>query len=481
MSKKGATSSRFEAAKSGAEEHNRREKDLDYIRKDLSHLNRTWEAPDFVSVEDARKKVADKYYEHHTTKKGTHKNLPSNATPIQETVLVINENTTMDELKDFARMVQETWGYRPLAIYTHLDEGHKNAWNRGEWIPNRHAHLIFDSTDSNGDSLKPLSESRRESIKNKFEKNEREKAKADPSYVPREWVEPAEWARIKPFDYMQDLAATALHMERGEKSGRKAQKAMEYKNAKLAEDHEQLLQKNQELRQDNAALESKKSTLSDEIAEKEATKEELSKGTGFLARASSKLGFSVGEDAAIRKELKELQDSLPGKLNTAKEEGKEEGRNEAKKKIFDATGLKTDNPKGVDALSVDAVAKGVGNYVKDTYKKNQDLQKENQVLGKVVQNMKAIPLIDACIQIIRNFVHHFTHRFTADERTTLAMALQGDESKAENLKALAYYECGIIGQSQYNSRWNEAERQLRGIARGETPELEQSRSRGLGL
>lgn len=240
MSKKGATSSRFEAAKFGAEEHNRREKDLDYIRTDLSHLNRTWEAPDFVSVKDAHNKVADKYYEHHVTKKGTNKHLPSNATPIQETVLVINENTTMDELKDFARMVQETWGYRPLAIYTHLDEGHKNAWNRGQWIANRHAHLIFDSTDSNGDSLKPLSESRRESIKNQFEKKEKKKAEADPSYVPRQWVEPAEWAKIKPFDYMQDLAAKALHMERGEKSGKKALKAREFKVEQLAKDIEKL-------------------------------------------------------------------------------------------------------------------------------------------------------------------------------------------------------------------------------------------------
>lgn len=452
MSKKGATSSRFEAAKKGAEEHNRREKDLDYIRKDLSYLNRTWEAPDFVSVEDAHNKVADKYYQHHVTKKGTNKHLPSNSTPIQETVLVITENTTMDELKDFARMVQETWGYRPLAIYTHLDEGHKNAWNRGQWIPNRHAHLIFDSTDSHGDSLKPLSESRRESIKKGFEKNEKKKAEADPSYIPKEWVEPAEWAKIKPFDYMQDLAAKALHMERGEKSGRKAMKTMEFKNAKLAEDNEKLRQENQELRRE---------------------KEELSKGTGFLAKASSKLGFSVGEDAPLRKELKELKDSLPDKLKTATDEGKKEGRNEAKKAFYKAAKLTTTNPKGTDALSVEDAAKGIANYVQNTQKQNQDLQKEKQVLEKVVQNMKAIPLIDACIQIIRNFVHHFTHRFTADERTTLAMALQGDESKAENLRALAYYECGIMGQSQYSSRWNQAERELRSIARGETPDQEQ--------
>lgn len=325
MSKKGATSSRFEAAKSGAEEHNRRERYLDYIRRDLSHLNQTWEAPDFVSVEDARKKVADKYYEHHTTNKGTHKNLPSNATPIQETVVVIKQDTTMDELKDYARMIQETWGYRPLAIYTHMDEGHRKAFERGRWVPNLHAHLLFDSTDAHGDSLKPLSERLRELEKNKFEKKEREKAKADPAYTPMAFVPPAEWAEIKPFDYLQDLAAKALHMERGESSGRKGLKALEYKNQEMAKDNELLQQQKAELEENVRVLKELDKTLDDGIAKKKAKKDKLAKQTGLAATLATHLGMEVGEDAAIRKELEEIKAAIPGQIAAARIEGAEEG------------------------------------------------------------------------------------------------------------------------------------------------------------
>lgn len=286
MSKQGATSSKFKPAKPGAEEHNRREKNLDYIRKDLTPLNQTWEAPDFVSVEDARAKVADKYFEHHTTGKGTHKRLPSNSTPIQETVVVIREDTTMEQLQEYARLIQQTWGYRPLAIYMHLDEGHEKAFRRGKWIPNRHAHMIFDSTDDKGESLKPLSESKRASIRQQFERGEKKKADADPTYVPRQWVEPAEWARIKPFDYMQDLAAQALHMERGEVGGKKGLDALEYKAKKL-----------------EAEVEEADLRLSDALSRLDAVEGRVKSQTAILGEINAQIDQSQGKLSAINHEI----------------------------------------------------------------------------------------------------------------------------------------------------------------------------------
>ena len=44
--------------------------------------------------------------------------------------------------------------------------------------------------------------------------------------------------------------------------------------------------------------------------------------------------------------------------------------------------------------------------------------------------------------------------------------MQGDEDAAEKLKDAAYYGCGIIGQYQYGTKWNQAERELRNIANG---------------
>lgn len=38
------TSVNVQPVKGGSEEHNKREKQLDYVRKDLSHLNQYWES-----------------------------------------------------------------------------------------------------------------------------------------------------------------------------------------------------------------------------------------------------------------------------------------------------------------------------------------------------------------------------------------------------------------------------------------------------
>jgi len=64
-------------------------------------------------------------------------------------------------------------------------------------------------------------------------------------------------------------------------------------------------------------------------------------------------------------------------------------------------------------------------------------------------------------------------------RVTLGVALaEGDSDAAEKLKDAAYYGCGIIGQYQYGSKWDQAERELRNIANG-VREEEQQRNRGL--
>lgn len=57
--------------------------------------------------------------------------------------------------------------------------------------------------------------------------------------------------------------------------------------------------------------------------------------------------------------------------------------------------------------------------------------------------------------------------------------MQGDECAAERLKNAAYYGCGTIGQWQYGSKWNQAERELRNIANGVREEEQQQQRRGL--
>ena len=61
----------------------------------------------------------------------------------------------------------------------------------------------------------------------------------------------------------------------------------------------------------------------------------------------------------------------------------------------------------------------------------------------------------------------------------LAFVMQGNEDAAESLRRAAYYGCGVIGQYQYGSKWNQAERELRDIANGVRGEERQQQSRGL--
>lgn len=136
------TSVHIEPIKGGSEAHNRREKELDYVRKDLSHLNERFEVD---SVKNRLESIRSNYT------KATGQKMQDKATPIREGVVVIGESTTMSDLKVFADRLQERFGIKTIQIHVHRDEGHKKA---KEWKPNLHAHMVFDWTDNQGKSLK---------------------------------------------------------------------------------------------------------------------------------------------------------------------------------------------------------------------------------------------------------------------------------------------------------------------------------------
>ncbi len=215
------TSSHFKASLDGAELHNERLKELDYVRKDLSHLNEYWKAPGFISVKQAKKDVANRYMAAHGRK------LPKNATPIQETVVVIKEDTTMAQLQDLAKEIEKKWGYKPLAIYIHKDEGHENAFRAGKWVPNLHAHMVFDTADSKGETLKTVGDKIRRYQRAKWEKKEAEAATRE-GRQPRSFSEPAFWKKPT-YDELQTITAQILDMERGVSSNQRHLDAITYK------------------------------------------------------------------------------------------------------------------------------------------------------------------------------------------------------------------------------------------------------------
>ena len=97
----GATSIHVQAVKPGSEIHNFREKELDYVRPELSHLNESW-VGDSIShrLESAKQRYLDTVGQ----------KMQAKAAPIREGVIVIKQETTMQELQQFATVCKERFG-----------------------------------------------------------------------------------------------------------------------------------------------------------------------------------------------------------------------------------------------------------------------------------------------------------------------------------------------------------------------------------
>lgn len=136
------TSIHVQPVKGGSEQHNKREKELDYIRPELSHLNEYWEKD---TQTDRLEDIKSRYL------KSTGQKMQSKATPIREAVVVIKSETTMEDLKKLSNAYRQRFGIDTFQIAIHKDEGYP----KGEWKPNLHAHLVFDWTNQEtGKSLK---------------------------------------------------------------------------------------------------------------------------------------------------------------------------------------------------------------------------------------------------------------------------------------------------------------------------------------
>lgn len=127
-----------------SERYNKREKELNFVRKDLSSLNESFyyiQHSLLVEWKNVAREVKAK----------TGRNLQKNAAPIKEGVVVIKEDTTMEDLKLFCEKCRTRFGFTPLQIYIHRDEGHSNF---KKWKPNLHAHIIWRTYDDNGKSCR---------------------------------------------------------------------------------------------------------------------------------------------------------------------------------------------------------------------------------------------------------------------------------------------------------------------------------------
>ena len=237
------TSVHIQACKTASSEiHNLREKDLSYVRDELSHLN---ESVIYERITPALSRIEDTYT------KATGQKMQPSASPLKEAVLVIREDTTMEDVKHFGELCQKEFGITPIQYHIHKDEGHYDSITN-EWKPNLHAHIVFDFICYEHRMVEKTAKSNGKTIKN--ESGNPEKKMVD-NYGKSIKLSKSDMSR------MQDLAAIATGMERGVASNKIHLDAQRYKAQAIAEDikelqllHTEVKEENQRLSESNEAL-----------------------------------------------------------------------------------------------------------------------------------------------------------------------------------------------------------------------------------
>ncbi len=246
------TSIHVQPVKGGSEQHNKREKELDYIRPELSHLNEYWEKD---TQTDRLENIKSRYL------KSTGQKMQSKATPIREAVVVIKSETTMEDLKKLSDAYRQRFGIDTFQIAIHKDEGYP----KGEWKPNLHAHLVLDWT--NQETGKSLKLNRQDMVE------------------------------------MQTITAEVLQMDRGVSSDKQHLTAQQYKSfaeeAKLKKLEEERARKEKQMKDELERFKIAKARKDAAIE----TAKTLSEGVKGIFGQSSK----DKEIKALRKQINDLQ------------------------------------------------------------------------------------------------------------------------------------------------------------------------------
>lgn len=290
-----------------SEEHNRRRakylarinKDRLYICTDLMASNEAWVAPELgnSSLTDRYNQIAQMVKEktgramqtkerEKVNKKTGKVTTVRGSTPLKEGVVVIKDNTTMEQLRHFCEVCKERWGITPLQVFIHRDEGHySNPQDPASWKPNLHAHIVWDWMNHDTGKSYKLNE--------------------------------------KAMSEMQTLLAECLEMERGvskELTGKKHLECMDFIIAKQKQEAEQAkaekeaaLSAKEETEAERASIEvenkakaERSAALDGEIADKEKQRDEIRKGkvNSILDSVGSLVG--IGKTATLEKEYKKL-------------------------------------------------------------------------------------------------------------------------------------------------------------------------------
>lgn len=271
-SKKGATSANTQKAKGGCLQHNRRTQMAANVDPSRTHLNTAWEHDRIRNLASTRSLIrkAEKLY---TEKVG--QKCQASFAPLKETCVVCKDSTTMEQAMAIARKVEEQTGVVCLGIWIHRDEGHaRSRFHPDEpYQCNNHIHILWDCQN-------PIT------------------GKAIP---------------IKKQDLrdMQDIAANALRMERGNPAELTKKKHIESGTYKVQQLEEEIKQ----LKKEKTGLVAKiqdawkwkgraKQAEADLAAERKAHKEDIAKASRIIAETKK-----TAENAEKRANKAEFRES----------------------------------------------------------------------------------------------------------------------------------------------------------------------------
>ena len=296
-----------------SELHNRRDpeyiKKLDpntlYVRLDLTKHNASYVAPEMQGVslqqhlESIRamvKKLTKRAMQEkdvkYTDKNGKVRTR-NGASPIRESVVVIEKDTKLKDLLNFTKEVEKKWGIKALQVHIHRDEGHCEVpGDEKTWVPNYHAHIIWDWMDhSTGKSIKLNADDMSE---------------------------------------MQDMVAEALDMERGQKKSETGLDHLEreqFIKQKLEKEKKQLEEEKRKAQSEKDKAEKKAQEAKEEakkaVAEKDEAEKKAQKAKTALSSAESKITEKQIEIDRLKQRIDIEQVALEGLQSEVEEKRRE--------------------------------------------------------------------------------------------------------------------------------------------------------------
>lgn len=147
-SKKGATSSHTTTANAHCLMHNRREHMPVNADPSRTHNNVSWESEKL----EGKKYLTSLMTEAKNLYKAkVGQKAQNNFAPFKESVVVCRENSTMDEAKQFASLIEKKIGWECLGIWFHRDEGPARAkFDPSEpFKGNFHVHVLWNTQNPN--------------------------------------------------------------------------------------------------------------------------------------------------------------------------------------------------------------------------------------------------------------------------------------------------------------------------------------------